>query len=196
MKDLYTLLFVFLISSGITFAQNPFMAGVSYGANKAELVDSSPMACGSAFYAKKYFQEVGVSVAKRIGRKWEIQSGLIYGSGEVMINADYGEGVEPHSYADISIYSIPVQMKFYPLPFVFIAAGPVFDFGERDSSFDQSGVGFQGGIGGQYQTGRVRFTIMPNVKMHRAFGGDKLDANGRVGLTGIQFGMAYQLGSK
>lgn len=196
MKDLYCLLFIFLISSGITFAQNPFRAGFTYGANKAELVDSSPMPCGPAFYAKKYFQEVGVSVSKGIGRKWEVQSGLIYGLGEVMINADYGEGVEPHSFTDITIYSIPVQMKFYPLPFVFIAAGPVFDFGESDSSFDQSGVGFQGGIGGQYQTGRVRFTLMPNLKMHRAFGGDKLDVNGRVGLSGVQFGMSYQLGNE
>jgi hypothetical protein len=37
---------------------------------------------------------------------------------------------------------------------------------------------------------------MPNVKMHRAFGGDELDVNGRVGLSGLQFGMAYQLGNE
>lgn len=189
MKNLIiSLLFVLVLFVVQTSqAQDSFYGKVYFGVSDAFMFTNLD---GAANYEIENFQEFGFQVGKELNKRWAIETGLNFAAADYYFDSNFpGENSGPKER--FQMYSFPVLVKYSLFPFLYLSGGPMLDFQNSDkTSFDQSGIGFQVGIGAQHYFNNVGIFVQPHFKRHSAISFDSSVQN--LVELGVQFGVAHK----
>lgn len=74
-----------------------------------------------------------------------------------------------------------------------MAAGPEIDLQLTENSFSyQSGLGYKVGLGGRYESGKLAFVLVPNLKRHSAIPFNKVERKHILTELSLQVGVGYK----
>lgn len=191
MKKLFLFSAAFLLIQSLTYSQSALRVGTHVGFSNA-LVDQPDTYGGASLDLQKY-RVLGLNFSKSWNQKWELYTGVYSAEADHVITPAPGLDLQERT-EEFSLLSIPVFGNYSFLPFAFVTAGPIFDFQLSESDYiDQSGIGYQIGVGGKYQVDRIRFALIPNFKRHGAILYDSPSHKRNVMEFGLRFEVAYQI---
>lgn len=191
MKKTFLIAASFFLALSVSFAQSSLRVGTHVEFSSA-MVDQPDTYGGASLDLQKY-RVLGLNFSKSWNEKWELHTGIYSAKADHIITPAPGLDL-PVRTEDFSLLSIPVLGSYSFLPFGFVTAGPVFDFQLSDSDYlNQSGIGYQIGVGGKYQMDRIRFALIPNFKRHGVILYDSPSRKRNVMEFGLRFEVAYQI---
>ncbi|WP_268035942.1 hypothetical protein [Algoriphagus sp. PAP.12] len=189
MKKTIILSITFFFLMTASFAQSSLRVGTLVEFSSAMVDDGDWVGSGSSDLQK--YRTLGLSFSKAWNDKWELYSGIYSIEADHIMTPAPGLDI-PERTEDFSMLSIPVLGSYSFLPFAFVTAGPVFDFSGSDN-LDQSGIGYQVGVGGKYHVDKVRFSLIPNFKRHGVILYDSPSRKRNVMEFGLRFEVSYQI---
>lgn len=192
MKKTFLIVAFFFLALSVSFAQSSLRIGTHLGFSNAMVDEGGDLVGGPSLNLQKY-RVLGLNFSKSWNEKWELYTGVYSAEADHVITPAPGLDL-PKRTEDFSLLSIPVLGNYSFLPYAFVTAGPIFDFQLSDSDYlDQSGIGYQIGVGGKYQVDKVRFALIPNFKRHGVILYDSPSHKRNVMEFGLRFEVAYQI---
>jgi hypothetical protein len=185
-----------LLSSG-AFAQNSFYGKIYYGISDAAMLAKEEMIGGGIIgYDPEGFREYGFLVGKELAKKWAIEAGLNFAAADMIWKLGHSMSLAQDAsvlvpFERFQMTSIPILMRYTIFPFLYVNAGPMLGIQRTDNpDYNQSGIGYLLGIGGEHYFNRVGFFVHPHFKRHATIPFETTNYN----LTefGLQFGVGYK----
>jgi hypothetical protein len=182
-----------LILCGLhAFSQSKNNIAVVYGFSTTD-VDIHG-AIGDFGYNTKTGYSTGLLYTKTFNKWFSLQTGLFYADDKAEFNSILPGYAGINVDGDLKIISIPVIAKFTFFRYLYADAGLSFDDQVNASgnylSLDQSGIGIELGIGGQYAFKRFTVFANPYVKI---YGTTHFKKNEDFNMIegGFKFGLGY-----
>jgi hypothetical protein len=106
----------------------------------------------------------------------------------------YPDGTTHTATDNIDFVSIPAKINYEFSDYFFVQGGLLFDYqtNETEHYRNQSGLGFEFGLGLQYEFQKFRIFAKPNYKRHALLSIYRT-GNDRIVELGVQFGIGYNL---
>ncbi len=169
--------------------------GLSFGFAHNELIRNDNLD-GGASYVGKGNLTYGFFYQRKFNENLALETGLGYENNTIKVIPEYFPDILLPTYEiKIKIINIPVFVKYTFFRYFFINAGTMLDFEiNRDkyqNTDDQSGIGFGGGIGGQYTFHNFTLSINPFLKYHAVIPFHKEQHQQHLTETGFKFGIGY-----
>ena len=169
--------------------------GFFYGLAGNELIRSTSLD-GGASYDGKGSDIFGINYQRILNKDLYLETGLEYSKNKIGITPPFYPGIDlTPRQEDIVLITIPVYVKFTFFKYFFVNGGTLIDFEidrtEYQSTDDQSGIGFGGGIGGQYTFRNFTFYINPLFRYHAVIPFQKENYQQHLTEAGIKFGLDY-----
>jgi hypothetical protein len=174
------------------FSQSKNNISVVYGFSST-IVDIHNV-IGDFGYENKTAFTAGFLYTKQINKILSVQAGLFFADDKTEETSDLPGLAGIKFDGDLKIVSLPIIAKFTFFKYLYADAGISFDdeinHSGNYSSLDESGIGIEMGIGGQYAFNRLALFINPYVKVYgTTHFNSKEDFNLLEG--GYKFGLGY-----
>jgi hypothetical protein len=183
---------LFITISIRAFAQPNNTVAVVYGSYNT-LVDIHN-SIGDFGYNPKTGTSFGLTYTKKLSPLLSLQTGLIYADDKADENSDLPGRAGIYIDGDLKMISVPIIAKFTFFHFLYADAGLSLDkeinYKGNYLGLDQSGVGFEIGVGAQYTSSHITVFVNPYVKDYGlAHFSSKEDFN--LLEDGFKFGLGY-----
>jgi len=202
MKTIFLFLFITLISIH-AFSQQKNNIAFIYGVNNNS-IDNHNDNGGYSGYNNQSGRKFGLSYTRNLNRFFSIETGLLFADNKAQtsliapvtypIMAGPGPGGLIITNGDIKMLSIPLLAKFTFFKYVYVDAGLVADFETNYSNYtianDQSGIGYEVGIGGKYSWGHFCVFVNPFVTVNGLILFNSTSSNNLL-EAGAKFGLGY-----
>jgi len=137
---------------------------------------------------------LGLLYTKKITPYFSLQTGLFYQDDKAEENSILPGRGNINDDGDLKIVSVPIIAKFTFFKYLYADAGLSIDkeinYTGNYLTVDQSGIGIEAGIGGQYTFRRITLFINPYIKNYGlAHFNSKEDFN--LFESGFKFGVGY-----
>jgi hypothetical protein len=174
------------------FSQSQNNISVVYGFSTAN-VDIHG-AIGDFGYNTKTGLTSGVLYTKTIKQWFSLQTGLFYADDKAEENSILPGRSGINIDGDLKIVSIPITAKFTVIKYLFADAGLSFDkeinYSGNYLQLDQSGIGVELGVGGQYPFGRFSIFVNPYFKVYGMTHFNRAEDFNMI-EGGFKFGLGY-----
>jgi hypothetical protein len=186
-KLLLTAFFLFAFSA---YAQQKNTIAVVYGVSNTN-VDIHG-AIGDYGYEPETGFVYGITYSRAINKYFTIQTGVLYSDDKAELNyIEPGIGTIYQS-GEVKTISIPLTARFTFLKYVYVDAGFSYDKetnyqGSSSVVNNQSGLGGEIGIGGQYTFSGITVFVNPYFRQYNITA-----INNNLYETGIKFGLGYK----
>ena len=143
---------------------------------------------GANLYELKY--------SRKISTFFSIETGLEYSLNKIE-KSYFSDGIMHYKELNIKLLSLPIYGDFTILKYFFVNAGPTLDFElnhqNSQSTFNQSGLGFEFGIGGRYSFKNFTISLNPFYQKHLILQYKKEESHENLWESGIKLGLGYNL---
>lgn len=189
----FKLLLILFVSIGINaFSQSNNTIAVVYGT--ANTVVDIHGSIGDFGYNNKTGTNFGLIYTKKITSLLSLQTGLVYADDKAEENSILPGRAGINNDGDLKIISIPIIAKFTFFKYLYGDAGLSIDkeinYSGNYLQLDQSGIGFEIGVGGQYTFSHVTLFVNPYIKDYGL-----AHFNSKEGFNllenGFKFGLGY-----
>lgn len=186
------ILIALILCSLQAFSQTDKNVSVVYGFSST-MVDIHN-AIGDFGYENKTAVTAGFLYTKQISNILSLQTGLFFADDKTEESSSLPGRAGIRVNGDLKLISIPIIAKFTFFKYVYADAGISFDdeinHTGNYSSLDESGIGIEMGIGGQYTFKRLTLFVNPYFKIYgTTHFSSKEDFNLIEG--GYKFGVGY-----
>jgi len=189
----FKLILAALIMCGLqAFSQSQNNISVVYGFSTANIDIHG--ALGDFGYNTKKGITTGLLYTKTIKQWFSLQTGLFYADDKAELNSILPGRAGINIDGDLKIISIPIIAKFTFFKYVFADTGLSFDkeinYTDNYIQTDQSGIGVELGIGGQYAFNHFTVFLNPYLKI---YGTTHFNRSEDFNLIedGYKFGLGY-----
>jgi hypothetical protein len=185
-------LIVFIAISIQAFAQSKNTVAFVYGFANAN-VDING-AIGDFGYERKTGTNFGLTYSKHITSLLSLQTGLIYADDKAEENSILPGRSGIYDDGDLKIISVPIIAKLTFFKYVYADGGISIDkeinYAGNYLQLDQSGIGFEAGVGGQYTFSHLTVFVNPYIK---GYGLVHFNSKEQFNLLedGFKFGLGY-----
>ncbi len=186
------ILLALLVLSFRAYSQSQNNISVVYGIS-ATNVDIHG-AIGDFGYNAKSGMVYGLTYTRGLNRLFSLETGLLFVTDKAEQSSVTPGIGNVKNDGNIKLISIPVLAKFTFFKYFYADAGTSIDketnYSNTSVANDQSGLGFELGVGGQYTFGHVTIFVNPYVKQYGAI---RFDGGQNFNLLedGFKFGIGY-----
>lgn len=179
-----------LLCSVHAFSQSKNSISLVYGISSTTV--DTHNAIGDNGYTDKSGTQFGALYTIQLVKFLSIETGLMYANDKTALTyiiPGHGEGMQQ---GNIQLLSVPVYAKFTFLKYLFANAGFSVD---KQTNYhinpildDQSGIGAEVGVGGQYDFSHLRVFVNPFIRGHAIYSDRH---NDQLTEQGVRFGVGY-----
>lgn len=152
-------------------------------------------AIGDFGYNAKSGTMFGLSYARDLNQSLSLETGLVFSDNktqETYIIPGVGEGV---LNGTVKMITIPVFVKYTFFKYFYLDGGPLIDkqtnYKSGSELNDQSGIGFEFGIGGKYSFDKFTVFINPSMREHALITFGNTGSTFNLLEAGFKFGVGY-----
>jgi hypothetical protein len=183
------ILLALVILSATAFSQSKNNFSVVYGVSNADVDIHN--AVGDYGYDSRAGMLYGLTYTRTLNNKFSIETGLIFSNDKIRsesILPGFGNRIVDGT---VKSFSVPVYFKFAFFKYLYADMGMLIDkqtdYSDNSVVNDQSGLGFEVGIGGKYNIGRVSVFVNPYYRLY----GASSSSNNNLDEAGLKFGVGY-----
>lgn len=152
--------------------------------------------CGDMGYIGKGANLYELKYSRKINTFFSIETGLEYSLNKIEKHY-FPDGIMHYKESSIKMLSIPIYGDLTILKYLFVYAGPSIDFElnhqNSQSTFNQSGLGFEFGTGGRYSFKNFTISLNPFYQKHLILQYKKGEYHENLFEGGIKLGLGYNL---
>ena len=187
------ILFALIVLSIQAYSQSQNNISVVYGTS-ATNVDIHG-AIGDFGYNAKSGMVYGLTYTRELTKLFSLETGLLFATDKAEESSVIPERGNVTFDGNIKLISVPVLAKFTFFKYFYADAGTSIDkeinYSNNSVATDQSGLGFELGVGGQYTLGHLTIFINPYIKQYGAI---RFNSQQDFNLLedGYKFGIGYR----
>ena len=136
----------------------------------------------------------GLNYNRRLTKAFSLESGLYFATDDILFDS-FSSGNRVEKKEQVKMITIPVYAKLHFLKYLFADAGILADFQANYSSDshlnNQSGLGYELGLGGKYDFGRIQIFVNPYVQYHNVVKFSSSQRSFNLMNFGYKFGVGY-----
>lgn len=137
---------------------------------------------------------LGINYSKHLTKSFSLESGLYFSADSIAFSS-FLPGVRTERKEQVKMITVPVYAKLDFLKYFFVDGGLLVHFQTNYSSNStltrQSGLGYELGLGGKYDFGRVQIFVNPYVQYHTLIKFDSSRDYFNLMDFGYKFGVGY-----
>ncbi|HVW97316.1 MAG TPA: hypothetical protein VHA56_15190 [Mucilaginibacter sp.] len=187
MKLNLTLLFFILLNLQ-AYSQSKNNVSLLFGAVNNDV--NIHGAIGDYGYTPKSGILYGLTYSRALNHSLAFETGVVYSNNKIQLNTD---GPLSHTTdGNVHILSVPVILKYTFLKYLYADGGLLVENQTNNSIIrDQSGIGFELGLGGKYDAGRVTFFLNPFLREHAVIAFKSEGSSQNLLEGGLKLGLGY-----
>jgi len=187
------LFFAFILFSFSSYSQSKNTVSAVFGVSGNDV--SIHGSIGDFGYKSKSGTLFGFTYSRNFNSSISLETGVLVSDNkteETFIIPGMGRG---NAYGTVKMITIPVFIKYSFLKYLYLDGGPLIDkqtnYTNNSTLNDQSGIGFELGIGGKYSFNKFTVFINPSLREHDviAFAGKGSSFN--LLEAGVKLGLGY-----
>jgi hypothetical protein len=191
MKFRYIFLLAILVSDG-AYSQSKNAVSLVYG-TAGNIVDIHEVK-GDFGYNGGKAELFGLSYVRNLSTNFSLESGIIFSDNKTQLTSIQGSRGEFIYNEHIKMLSVPILLRHNFLKYFYFSFGLTVDmetnYPNDGSALNQSGLGYEMGLGGEYNFGHLSLFAAPLFQAHGLIRFNN-NAIGNLLDGGIKFGTGF-----